>query len=52
MATPAVSVQQPTSGFMAYLLPQEADALKPDPVENFGVHQKIFSMQASTDNTI
>jgi len=43
--------QQANIRFMAYLLSQEADALKPDPVENFGAREAIISMHASTRNT-
>jgi hypothetical protein len=35
---------------MAYLLSQEADAKQQGPVENFGEHGTVFSMQASTNN--
>jgi hypothetical protein len=52
MATRTVSTQQPTSGFMAYLLSQEADAMKQHSVENFGAPEAIISMHASTNNAI
>jgi len=50
MATLAISTQQPTSKFMAYLLSQEADAKQQGPVENFGEHETVFLMPASTNN--
>jgi hypothetical protein len=52
IATIADSRQQLTSGFMAYLLSQEADAMKQHPVENFSVPETIISMHASTNIAI
>jgi hypothetical protein len=37
---------------MSYLLSHEADALKQDPVENFGASEAKFSMHASIKNAI
>jgi hypothetical protein len=39
-------------GLWPIFLSQEADAMKPDPVENFGAHETTISMHASTSNTI
>jgi len=37
---------------MAYLVSHEADALKQDPVENFGAPEAKISMHAGTNDTI
>jgi hypothetical protein len=37
---------------MTYLLSQDVEALKQNPVENFGAREAVISMHASTNNAI